>query len=129
MRGRYYIMEKKITKKDRFEEIKSIIKQAQVENKEDILTFLNNEIELLEKKSLNRKPTEKQLEFKALTEELKDILSSFNEPVTITDIKSANEKFAQFSPQKISAMLLQLIKNNEVEREKIRKIAYFSIKK
>lgn len=122
-------MEKKITKKDRFEEIKGIIEHAQVKNKEDILTFLNNEIELLEKKSLNRKPTEKQLEFKALTEELKDILSSFNEPITITDIKSANEKFAQFSPQKISAMLLQLIKNNEVEREKIKKTAYFSIKK
>lgn len=122
-------MEKKITKKDRFEEIRGIIEQAQIENKEDILAFLKNEIELLEKKSLNRKPTEKQLEFKALTEELKDILSNFNEPVTITDIKSANDKFKEFSPQKISAMLLQLIKNNEVEREKIKKTAYFSIKK
>lgn len=120
--------EKKITKKDRFEEIKGIIEQLEIENKEDIIAFLKNEIELLEKKSENRKPTEKQLEFQSLTEELKSILTKLGQPSTIKEIKSANEKFNEFSPQKISAMLLQLIKKDEVVRTELKKVAYFSIK-
>lgn len=126
--GSCIMAEKKITKKDRFEEIKGIIELYQGENKEELLSFLNNEIELLEKKSANRKPTEKQLEFQSLTEELKGILVKLGQPSTIKEIKSANEKFNEFSPQKISAMLLQLIKKDEVVRTEIKKTAYFSIK-
>ena len=45
------IMTKKITKREMFAMVSTVVEKAEVENKAEMLKFIEHEIELLEKKS------------------------------------------------------------------------------
>ena len=64
-------MANKITKKMRFEELRTLAENA---NKMELVEFIDKEIERLENKSANRKPTKAQMENAPLIETIKKIL-------------------------------------------------------
>lgn len=115
-------MEKRITKRDYFNELKGI-----VANRQDLVDFINHELELLDKKSSNKTPTKTQVENEGLKGVIVEVLTNATEPMTITDITNANDKLVGLSNQKISALLIQLIGANQVVRTSDKKKAYFSI--
>ena len=56
-----------------------------------------------------------------------DIPQNKFKPLTITEMQKTSESLANFTCQKISALLRQLIEENKVAKEIIKKKSYFSI--
>lgn len=115
-------MEKRVTKKEYFEMLKEVVEIAEVDNKDELITFINNQVELLnrKKKSVN---TKKQEEVEEKTERVFEALVSLGRPATATEI--GNE--IGVSNQQASAYLRKLILAGRVENKPVKKVSYFQI--
>ena len=111
---------KKLTKKDYFNELKGLVSDRQ-----DLVDFIDHEIELLSKKSSRTVPTKTQVENEKIKEKIVATLVELGKYATITDIQNANTELADLSNQKISALLKQLVDTNIVEKMIDKKKAYF----
>ena len=111
---------KKLTKKDYFNELKGLVSDRQ-----DLVDFIDHEIELLSKKSSRTAPTKTQLENEKIKEKIVATLVELDKYATITDIQNANTELANLSNQKISALLKQLYDNKIIEKVIDKKKAYF----
>ena len=123
----------KVTKRDM---LKRVIEVATKLERQDIIEFANNEIELLDRKNANRKPTKTQLENEKLKEtiltELERVLTekSVNN-ICAKDLFEASEELQKNdnSVARITQLLLQLQKEELVGSIQIkRKNHYFLIK-
>ena len=120
-------MSNKITKKDNF---KAIIEVLANNNREDLVAVMQHEIELIEKKASNAKMTKNQeanLNIKTL---IINELVRLARPVTITELINESPEVAEAtggSNQKVSALMTQLKKDNQVVRTQEGKKAMFSI--
>jgi len=112
-------MEKKMTKVEMFNAIKEV-----VANNEEMVAFIEHEIELLQKKSANKKPTKTQEENKSLKNEILSVLS--DEGMTVTEIQKKSEILGEVSNQKVSALLRQLVEVGAVEKTTEKKKSFFS---
>ena len=130
--------EKKITKKEMFTKVLEIVKSAEIENVELYTDFINHEIELLNKKSTSRKPTAQQEDNKILMQTILAVLEvaedTVNPLLTISEIQSKSPTLNEYngkpiSNQRISALLKKLIESGQVERQEIKRKAYFKIVK
>ena len=117
-----YFMEKKVTKAQMF----AMIKEAVADNAE-FVEFLDKQIELLAKKSANKKPSAVQVANEALKEDILAVLAGFEDGATATDVLNGSEKFAGLSNQKISTMLNQLVAVGKVAKDKSGKKTLFSV--
>lgn len=122
-------MAKKLTKKEMFAQI-----MANHNLKADEIDFINHEIELLEKRNSkggDKKPTAKQLEnadYKVAI--LKFLADHPDEKFTITEIWKKVPVLANdvnMSNQRVSAVVRQMLLENLVARDEIKRKAYFSI--
>ena len=111
---------KKLTKKDYFNELKVLVADRQ-----DLVDFIDHEIELLSKKSSRTAPTKTQVENEKIKEKIVATLVELGKYATITDIQNANTELADLSNQKISALLKQLYDNKVIEKVIDKKKAYF----
>jgi hypothetical protein len=128
-------MENKITKKMRFEELKSIMEGL---GKTDLITFIDHEIELINRKAESRKAGvgKKAVENNALTELVVEELAKVGK-CTITELLKKSEVLANhitedgksLSNQKISALLKPLYggDNPTIERTMEKKVVYFRV--
>lgn len=107
------------TKKEYFTELKTLV----AEN-DELVKFINHELELLEKKNSGPKtPTAKQVE----NERIKDaILEIVQEPMTVTDIQAALLPTYDISNQRITALVSQLVEDNSLVRTVVKRKAYFA---
>ena len=111
---------KKMTKKDYFNVIKELVIDRQ-----DLVDFIDHEIELLNKKSSKTSPTKTQIENEKIKSVIVETLTNIGDYATITDIQGANETLANLSNQKVSALLTQLVNDKIVVRMVDKKKAYF----
>ena len=111
---------KKLTKKDYFNVIKELVADRQ-----DLVDFIDHEIELLSKKSSRTAPTKTQVENEAIKEKIVATLVELGRYATITEIQNANTELADLSNQKVSALLKQLYDNKIIEKMIDKKKAYF----
>ena len=111
---------KKKKKKDYFNELKVLVADRQ-----DLVDFIDHEIELLSKKSSRTTLTKTQIENEAIKEKIVATLVELDKYATITDIQNANTELANLSNQKISALLKQLYDNKIIEKVIDKKKAYF----
>lgn len=116
-------MEKKITKKERFAQLLEI---AEVSANEELVAFINHEIELLEKKASKSGSTKTQKENEEIKAKLLVALMEVGKAVTITELQKANEYASQFSNQKISALFRLMEKSGEIEKTVEKGKSYFS---
>lgn len=107
---------KKLTKKDRFNQLLEI---PAVQADTELVAFIEHEIELLSNKNKadNKKPTAKQLENEALKIELLNYME-VNTLYSISDFQKQVEACADLSNQKIAAVLRQM-KDNDKTVEKV----------
>ena len=136
-----------MTKAQMFAVVKGIVKDFAYENEgmtfgdeseltaDDVLAFLDNEIELVNKRN-SRKGTNKKTEAnKAVKEAIVEVLEGSDKALTVTEITKTDtiQAFATedkpVSNAKITALLTQLRKEGLVKREYEKKVAYFSLGK
>ena len=111
---------KTLTKKEKYGMVLDYIKDNEM-----LVEFINNEIELLNKKSSKNTLTKTQVENEKLKEKILATLVELDKYATITEIQNANTELAELSNQKISALLKQLVDTNIVEKMIDKKKAYF----
>ena len=113
-------MEKKITKKEMFAQIREV-----VADNADMVAFIDHEIELLSKKSGSRKPTANQVANEGLKEVILANLTS--EGMTASEVLASATDFEGMSNQKISALLKQLVNEGKVVKTSDKKKSIFKL--
>ena len=116
---------KKVTKRDNFN---ALLKIEEVASNEQLVEFINHELELLNRKSASH-TTAKTANQKA-NEEIKtkiiDTLVKLGKS-TISELQAGSEEMAEYSNQKLSALLKQLVDSKAVVRTMDKKKAYFEV--
>ena len=117
---------KKMTKKETINLlIDVLVGNKEVEDVQIFVDFLTHERELLEKKSSNSGQTKTQKENETIKEKIVETLKGLGRYVTITEIQEANAELSEYSNQKISALLKQLVDTQVIEKMIDKKKAYF----
>lgn len=120
-------MEKKMTKKEMFNEV---IALATENKREDIVNFAQHEIDLLNSKKSSNTMTATQKANEEIKVVILEELAKLNVPMTITDFLNASEKvntLVNGSNQKTSALMKQLVDNKAVVKTVDKKKSYFSV--
>lgn len=119
---------KKMTKRDYFNGLLGVIENHKdsIENYEDFKAFIEREIELLNKKRSNSKPTKMQIENEKIKEKILITFEKIDEPVTITELAKM-DGLTEYSNQKLSVLCHQLVDEHKVVNTKVKKVSYFKI--
>lgn len=113
-------MANKKTKKDLFLEVREV-----VAGNEELVAFVDHELELLDKKT-STKSTKVNEEQVALMEKIVNALNEIGRSVTISELQKENAEMAEYSNQKLSAMLKKLVDNKQVTKIVDKKKSYFT---
>ena len=114
-------MANKKTKREFFGEIKEIVK-----GNAELVAFIDHELELLDKKT-NAKSTKVNTEQVELMAKIVDALNEIGRSVTISEVQKENAEMAEYSNQKLSAMLKKLVDNKQVTKMIDKKRSYFMV--
>lgn len=119
---------KKMTKRDYFNGLLGVLENHKdsIENYEEFKAFIEREIELLNKKRSNSKPTKTQIENEKIKEKILIAFEKIDEPVTITELAKM-DGLTEYSNQKLSVLCYQLVDEHKVVNTKVKKISYFKI--
>ena len=113
----------KMTKREMFEMIKGVCA-----NDTRIVNFCEHEIELLNRKSSKSTQTKTQIENENIKGAIVNALTEIAKPVTITEMQELNTEMANYSNQKLSALLKQLVENDKkVVKTVDKKKSYFTV--
>lgn len=115
---------KKVTKREYYGEI---LAMAEVQARQDLVDFINHEIELLNKKASAKRPTKVQIENENIKGIILETLENLDKAVSISEMQDANEELANLSNQKISALLSQLVKSGKVARVEDKRKTLFKL--
>ena len=114
-------MEKKMTKREMFEQIKRNYGLTEQE-----VAFIDHELELLAKKnSADKKPTKAQVENEGIKAEILEGMVG-GKAYTITDLIKSIPAIAELSNQRVSALVRQLVEDKLVVRTEDKRKAYFT---
>lgn len=117
-------MATKATKKDNYSAIRAILEEL---HKDELVVFVNHEIELLDKKNSAKssKPTKTQVENAGIKDSILEVLTMADKPMTATEVMKSLD--GDYSLNKVSALLTQMShKDNTVERTEVKGKAYFA---
>ena len=118
VKGERKFMANKVTKKENFLKLKALVTDA------ELIAFIDNEIRLLEKKNSAKKgPSKTQVENENIKVAILNAMDSDTE-YSVSDITSLMD--VDYSNQKMSALLTQLVDANKLVRTEIKRKAYFS---
>ena len=120
-------MEKKMTKKEKFEMLKALVADNTM-----LVEFIDHEIELLDNKKSNgnKKANEKvaketEIVYNALVSVGRAVSAS--ELIAETDLSELENESGVVSTQKVSAMLKKLVESGKVEKFTDKKKTYFKV--
>lgn len=116
-------MANKMTQRDYFNEI---IALARENGRDDLVEFAQGRIDALSKKKAGAKPTAKQAENEVLKTEIAKVLGEVG-GLTATEITKHSDALAGLTPQKVSALLKQMIDAGVVRKDMDKKSAKFSL--
>lgn len=116
-------MANKKTKREFFGEIKEIVK-----GNAELVAFIDHELELLDKKT-SAKSTKVNTEQVELMDKIVNALNEIGRSVTISELQKENTEMAEYSNQKLSAMLKKLVDNKQVTKMVDKKKSYFMVAK
>lgn len=120
-------MTKKMTKREWFEVLAGLVENSNYVDKEGAREFINHELELLEKKSSSSTKTKTQKENEVFVERVYEELTTLDKPMTVTELMGATEYLAQFSNQKLSALIKKLKDSGRVDKIVEGKKSYFKV--
>ena len=117
-------MATKMTKKDYFNALLAIVSASAPDNAEMLTAFINHEIELIENKRSSAKPTKTQTENVAILDTICNHLSEIGKPMTISEMQKTFPDLAEYSCQKLSAILNH---SDRIVKTTEKKKSYFSV--
>ena len=123
-------MEKKITKKEMFAQVIALANGQEITvSVDEIITFAEHEIELLNKKanSKSKKETANDAENSRLMEIVTNILLNAEKPLTVSEIMAENDELNELSNQKVSALMKKLVDCGKVTKGTDKRKSVFSI--
>jgi predicted HTH transcriptional regulator len=115
----------KVTKAQRFAMIREIVEASGSANTADLIAFIDHEVELLNKKHSSGKLTATQKENVTIKEQIVKALTDLAKPVTITELTKVEG--LDYTSQKISALVKQLVDDGKVVKTQVKKVSYFTI--
>lgn len=113
MKGGIRTMTNKITKVEMFTKIMNL---DSVKADAEMVAFIQHEIDLLNKKATNKKATKNQEANLDLMTTIETVLAMADKPVTITELQTLDSTLANFSNQKISALIRKMIQADKVAK-------------
>lgn len=114
----------KMTQRDYYNEI---IALAKANERDDLVEFAEGRIAILDKKKGSSKMTKTQEENVAIKAILAEVVGTFAEGATVSEILKSDDRLADFSNQKVSALLRQLVDEGKVVKTTDKKKSIFSI--
>ena len=112
-----------MTKKEMFAEIRNI-----VAGNEEMVAFIDHEIELLERKSNSpKKSTKTQVENDGFKAEIVAYLTEVDTPKTIKELQAEISSITSLTNQRITHMLTDLVKAETLTKEYVKKTPYYSV--
>ena len=112
-----------MTKKEMFAEIRNI-----VADNEEMVAFIDHEIELLERKSNSpKKPTKTQIENDGFKAEIVAYLTKVDAPKIIKELQAEIPSISGLTNQRITHMLTDLVKAETLTKEYVKKTPYYSV--
>ena len=116
----------KMTKKEYFALIRTIVEATDREDKAEMLGFIDHEVELLSKKKSSTN-SKKDKELEELCIKVEEALKELGKPVTITEfMKESTHEVATLSNQKLSALLRKCkVERGTVDKKVDKKKSYF----
>lgn len=115
---------KKLTKKDLFGQAREL---AVANGREDLVAFIDHEIELLNKKASTSKESQTQKENLVIMDKLYNELANMDRAVTISEFQANSEYASTLSNQKISALFKKMKEAGKIVKTTEKKKSYFSI--
>lgn len=106
--------------------IEFVLGLQEVQANEEIKEKFEKMLEQLDKKNGKKKPTKVQEENVEIKEALALFLEEIDKPVQIKEIV-ADARFDKYTPQKISALIRQLVADGLVKRVEEKRIAKFML--
>ena len=122
-----------MTKKEMFAEVLAIVKAVDGEvfdddkPRDELIAGLEHEIELLEKKNTERKPTKTQQENAVFQSLIIEYLTAVDAPQTIKDIQANISELAEASNQKMTHLLTPLVNAGTLVKTYEKKTPFFTI--
>lgn len=120
--------EKKITKKM---VVEMMLADSNINNNEVYVAYLKNELELLKKKSENKKATKNQTENVEIKEVIIEVLGRMGKgragEIQLAVQATDKEKYATLTNQRTSAILKQMIDEGTVVKTVDKKVSTFSL--
>lgn len=111
-------MEKKITKR---EVLNAMLQVEAIQANPDFVSYIKNELQLLSKKSENRKSASSDKENVRLTEIIMQVLETSLAGMSASEIIRADEELFTLSTPKMTSLLKVLIEQGKVERIEVNK--------
>lgn len=112
-----------MTKKEMYNAILTV-----VADNDEMVAFINHEIELLDRKSKSsRKPTKTQLENEEFKADIVAFLTVADVPKTIKELQAEVGSIAELTNQRITHMLTDLVKAEVLKKEYVKKTPYYSV--
>lgn len=115
---------KKLTKREVFSKMLEV---SEIASNDLFVEFINHELELLDRKSSKSTQTKTQIENEGIKNAIVESLERIGSPITITELQEKDSEMANYSNQKLSALLKQLVSENRVSKTVDKKKSYFSI--
>lgn len=114
-----------MTKREMFVAIANV---AEVAANEEMMTFINHEIDLLDARKNNKSKgmTKTQKANEEVKAVIADVLAETGEKMTVTEML-ADERLSGFTNQKISALLRQMVEAGKVVKTIEGKKAHFAV--
>lgn len=120
--------EKKITKR---EVVEKMLADSNIKSNEVYVAYLKNELELLKKKSENKKATKNQTENVEIKEVIIEVLDRMGKgragEIQLAVQATDKEKYATLTNQRTSAILKQMIDEGIVIKTVDKKVSTFSL--
>ena len=120
--------EKKITKR---EVVEKMLADSNIANNEVYVAYLKNELELLKKKSENKKATKNQTENVEIKEVIIEVLGRMGKgragEIQLAVQATDKEKYATLTNQRTSAILKQMIDDGTIVKNVDKKVSTFSL--
>jgi hypothetical protein len=112
-------MEKRVTKKENFETLRGIVEDSTVENKDELVAFIDAQIALVESKA--EKAKERAAAKKAEGDELRATIKSIlTDELQTVDMITDQIDDEEITKAKVVARLSQLVKLGEAEKEQVK---------
>lgn len=118
----------KMTKRDYFNILSDVVESTDRDDKAELLGFIEHELDLLNRKSTDRKPTPKQLENEDIKQDILTALQTCNRPTSVAELLVTSPRLSKLTPNKISALVLQLCESGDVVKKTEKRKNYYSLK-